>query len=50
MKSNVVSLKQIQYEKQYRAYYSNINNYNYALKLVGTAPMCIIDFTRLKTS
>lgn len=46
MNQKIVSLKQIKYEKQYKLYYSDINNYNRSLAMVGTAPKSTYEIKR----
>lgn len=44
MEKNVISFKASSYEKQYKSYYSNIENYNRARCMVGSPPVSMITF------
>lgn len=47
--NNVVSLTYHKYEKQYKEFYSKLENVNMQLKMVGTAPKSMYEFKQSKT-
>ncbi len=51
MSSKLVSLKYKKYEKQYREFFNQPDNYNLYLKLCGSAPKSPVEIKKqLKTS
>jgi hypothetical protein len=50
MERNVVSFKAIKFEKMYKLFYQDINNFNRALMMVGTAPKNPVEFSKVKIS
>lgn len=44
METKVISFKAATYEKQYKKFYSDINNYNRAKCMAGNPPVSMVTF------
>jgi hypothetical protein len=47
MENKVVSFRALKFEKMYATYFRNIENYNKALMMVGSAPKDIVKFKQV---
>lgn len=50
MENKIVSLKATKFTKMYKDFYSNIDNYNRSLMMVGTAPKSQYEIKNTKIS